>query len=90
MLEIKKARKHRALRAFNFERNHLCRDDKIRTCDPTPPRRVRYRAALHPALSKAANVNSFYKNQSILHQIFTPPHEAFSKACINSRQVFSL
>ena len=25
-----------------------CRDDKIRTCDPTPPRRVRYRAALHP------------------------------------------
>ena len=24
------------------------RDDKIRTCDPTPPRRVRYRAALHP------------------------------------------
>ncbi len=26
----------------------FCRDDKIRTCDPTPPRRVRYRAALHP------------------------------------------
>jgi hypothetical protein len=24
------------------------RDDKIRTCDHTPPRRVRYRAALHP------------------------------------------
>ena len=27
-----------------------CRDDKIRTCDPTPPRRVRYRAALHPEI----------------------------------------
>ncbi len=25
------------------------RDDKIRTCDPTPPRRVLYRAELHPA-----------------------------------------
>lgn len=32
-----------------------CRDDKIRTCDPTPPRRVRYRAALHP-VGPAANV----------------------------------
>ena len=29
-----------------------CRDDKIRTCDPTPPRRVRYRAALHPEFGK--------------------------------------
>jgi hypothetical protein len=28
------------------------RDDKIRTCDPTPPRRVRYRAALHPEKCK--------------------------------------
>ena len=27
-----------------------CRVDKIRTCDPTPPRRVRYRAALHPEI----------------------------------------
>jgi hypothetical protein len=25
-----------------------CRVDKIRTCDPTPPRRVRYRAAPPP------------------------------------------
>ncbi len=25
------------------------RDDKIRTCDHTPPRRVLYRAELHPA-----------------------------------------
>lgn len=31
----------------------LCRDDKIRTCDPTPPRRVRYRAALHPEIQEA-------------------------------------
>ncbi len=29
------------------------RDDKIRTCDPTPPRRVRYRAALHPESRKS-------------------------------------
>jgi len=28
----------------------FCRDDKIRTCDHTPPRRVRYRAALHPEI----------------------------------------
>ncbi len=28
----------------------ISRDDKIRTCDPTPPRRVRYRAALHPEI----------------------------------------
>ena len=26
------------------------RDDKIRTCDHTPPRRVLYRAELHPEL----------------------------------------
>ena len=28
----------------------LSRDDKIRTCDHTPPRRVLYRAELHPEL----------------------------------------
>ena len=27
------------------------RDDRIRTCDHTPPRRVLYRAELHPALN---------------------------------------
>ncbi len=34
------------------------RDDKIRTCDPTPPRRVRYRAALHPEILCKSNTFS--------------------------------
>ncbi len=31
------------------------RDDRIRTCDHTPPRRVRYRTALHPDTAKIKN-----------------------------------
>ena len=49
MIPIKSGRplkmKKRYLYCISFK---CCRDDKIRTCDPTPPRRVRYRAALHP------------------------------------------
>ena len=38
----------------------FCRDDKIRTCDPTPPRRVRYRAALHPETLTPAKLTDFF------------------------------
>ena len=51
----------------------ISRDDKIRTCDPTPPRRVRYRAALHPeniylitgsqrGMAKVIEIFNFKKN----------------------------
>ncbi len=44
----------------------LSRDDKIRTCDPTPPRRVRYRAALHPENRMAKVVENFnFKNSNL-------------------------
>ena len=29
----------------------VCRDDRIRTCDPPLPKRMRYQAALHPAVT---------------------------------------
>ncbi len=63
-LKIEKARKHCVLQAFNFRRNHFCRDDKIRTCDPTPPRRVRYRAALHPESGKSIKKLFYYCNRA--------------------------
>src|SRR4051812_30471262 len=44
----------------------FCRDDKIRTCDPTPPRRVRYRAAPHPDLIKMHAMFSAY--YLLIHQ----------------------
>ena len=44
---------------------YLSRDDKIRTCDPTPPRRVRYRAALHP---------EFYNYKRTKKQMRCVPH----------------
>jgi hypothetical protein len=51
--DVTKPKKPRRFRGFL-----LCRDDKIRTCDLTPPRRVRYRAALHPVSSAEALLNS--------------------------------
>ena|GEM_PF-5954350 len=38
-------------RDLNFSRSLFSRDDWIRTSDPVVPNDVRYRAALHPALS---------------------------------------
>lgn len=48
------------------------RDDRIRTCDLSPPRRTRYRAALHPEFFPIglANVMAFCKFQPILRQKF--------------------
>lgn len=39
-----------------------CRDDRIRTCDHTPPRRVLYRAELHPVafFTERRQVSCFY------------------------------
>jgi hypothetical protein len=37
---------------FAEARQSLCRDDKIRTCDPLHPMQVRYRAALRPENDK--------------------------------------
>ena len=39
--------------------SNLGRDDRIWTCDPTPPRRVRYRAAPHPDWMKKNYRNSY-------------------------------
>ena len=36
------------------------RDDTIRTCDHTPPRRVRYRTALHPDFHKVGQKYYFF------------------------------
>ncbi len=46
VIEIKK--KELSLKLNSLMLNS--RDDKIRTCDHTPPRRVLYRAELHPEL----------------------------------------
>ena len=56
------------------------RDDKIRTCDPTPPRRVRYRAALHPELmfAKVSHQTTQSKNPILAHQNFYKPNEGFT------------
>ena len=57
----------------------ICRGDKIWTCDPTPPRRVRYQTAPHPELIVCSGVQiapfsqNGYKNRtfSINHQKWT-------------------
>ena len=45
---MKKARKQSVLRAFSLLCIKLCREDRIRTCDPLVPNQVRYRPALLP------------------------------------------
>lgn len=46
------------------------RDDKIRTCDHTPPRRVLYRAELHPAFFSGTKVIKIFNEASFLKPIF--------------------
>ena len=47
-----------------------CRDDKIRTCDPTPPRRVRYRAAPLPEFRKCKFKVDSSERSCLVREIF--------------------
>ncbi len=47
----------------------MCRDDRIRTCDPFVPNEVRYRAALHPETGvdgKSKTLHGFGKIEIML------------------------
>ena len=43
----------------------ICRDDWIRTSDHTPPRRVRYRAALRPEMGSAKLTSNVTYSKSL-------------------------
>lgn len=55
-------------KATTEKRLSLCRDDKIRTCDPRDPNTVRYQTALHPDDIRFSNVSHFQKCAATSHE----------------------